>query len=141
MKKILIISLFCSSFGFADAELDVIVNKIQKERDSIGSAQIEKTTSPFVTVSKEKVEVIPTKKIIQKKKRKAVFVLNGLMNQKAFINGSWYKSGDTVLGFELRYIGRHGVVLTRDENGKQILQKVFMESSIDKSKKINLFDS
>lgn len=140
MKNILLIGLLFNSFGFADAELDIIVEKIQKERDSLGLEKISVSESPFVSVASEEAE-IPTKNImIKEKKKKEVFILNGLINEKAFINGVWHKVGDVIFGYEIRYIGTKGVVLTKFSNGKQQLKKIFMESRIPKNKRINFFE-
>jgi hypothetical protein len=47
------------------------------------------------------------------------------MSGKAYINNSWKKVGDTILGYTVKYIGKRGVVL---RNGNTV-KKLFLGKS------------
>jgi len=117
MKKILLLSVLLSVFGLADAELDLIVEKIQKEREGLGLDRLSVTENPFVEVAKDVNGTEPARIVSFKKGKKKVFELKGLMNGTAFINERWYSIDEEINGWTLKYVGKHGVVLTKDKRG------------------------
>jgi len=107
-------------------QIEEMVNKIHQEREGVRLETLEDTKEPFVRLQEENnvsIFVIPIAKSIEEAK----LVLHAIVNGKAFINDSWLKDGDNILGYELKYIGKKGVVL-RNENH---IKKLFLRKEKD----------
>jgi len=123
MKKILFI-MSLSYIGTFAADLSVnqiqnMINKIHEKREGVELDTLDQTKEPFIKIEEHnntKTLVIPGKN------DSAKLTLHAIMNQKAYINDQWTKVGDTILGYEVKYIGKSGVVL---KNGNQI-RKLFL---------------
>jgi len=127
MKKIILILFVLFTKIYAEITIDQIeemVNKIHMKRPGVDLGTLESTKEPFVQKTEENnvtAFVLPEKQVEKK------FSLHGIMNGKAYINNQWLKEGDSILGFVLKYIGKHGVVL---QSGNQI-KKLFLHKSKD----------
>ncbi len=89
------------------------------------------TKEPFVRLQQENnvsTFVIPT----VEKKRDVKLVLHAIVNGKAYINDSWIKVDESILGYELKAIGKIGVVL-RNENH---IKKLYLRKNKDNFIKI-----
>jgi len=129
MKKLLLFLLTMTIMLHADLsvrQIEEMVHKIHKEREGVKLETLEDTKEPFVRLQEENnvsTFVIPTVKTAEEAK----LVLHAVVNGKAFINDSWMKVNDNILGYELKYIGNKGVVL-RNENH---IKKLFLRKGKD----------
>ncbi len=106
-------------------EINKMVTKIKEERVGIDLATLDKTPNPFLIV-KEKLKEKPKEKKIEKAKPKIVKkVVNhnlvAILNHAAFIDGKWYKIGDTVGSFKLIYMTKDRVTLKNDTDRKELV--------------------
>ncbi len=102
-------------------QMEVMVEKIKAKR--VGTA-IEKRAhfaSPFAMIRKDQNKTV----LENPKDTVVVFVLGGIINNKAFVNQKWIKIGDTIEGYELTQIKDNSATLTRDER----IVKIFLKRS------------
>ena len=124
MKKVLlcILPLYVTA-TYADLSVQQIENMIQKihlKREGIGLETLEKTKEPFVQLKEENnVTVVVVPDVTHEDVKLS---LHAIMTGKAYINDSWKKVGDVILGYKVEYIGKRGVVL---RNGNTI-KKLFL---------------
>ena len=129
MKKLFLFLLTMTIILHADLtvqQIEEMVNKIHQEREGVKLETLEDTKEPFVRLQEENnvsTFVIPTVKTAEEAK----LVLHAVVNGKAFINDSWMKVNDNILGYKLKYIGTKGVVL-RNENH---IKKLFLHKKKD----------
>jgi predicted RNA-binding protein Jag len=117
---------------FLNADLSVkqiqeMVNRIHEKRVGVELETLVTTKEPFVRLQEE--NNISTFVIPVVKNMDAKLELHAIVNGKAYINDSWLKVDENILGYQLKYIGNKGVVL-RNENH---IKKLFL------SKKKNSF--
>jgi hypothetical protein len=128
MKKLCMTIVLCSMAANADLsvkQIEQMVEKIHLKREGVSLSTLEQTKEPFIYVKEEdNVTVIE----IPQQKEELKLVLHAIMTGRAYINDSWKKVGDSILGYTIKYIGKKGVVL---RNGNTI-KKLFL------SKKSNL---
>ena len=119
MKKIILfLSLLCT-VAFADLSVEQIqkmVMKIHEKRDGVRLQTLESTKEPFVHIKVE--DNITTYEVPVK--QEISLSLHAILNDKAYINDTWYKVESTVLGYTLKYIGKRGVVLRNDSRIKKL---------------------
>lgn len=126
MKKIFMIIIALTLFLSADLSVQQIqemVNRIHEKREGVKLETLEDTKEPFVRLEENNntsTFVIPT--VV---KEEAKLNLHAIMNGKAYINDHWLKEGENILGYELKYIGKRGVVL-RNENH---IKKLFLRKN------------
>lgn len=131
MKKILYIGLFTAISSQA-TEINEIVEKIKDKRVGVELSKLENTKEVFAITKKVGDEENPKEvMVVPDVQNKQSFVLNAIMNKKAYINGSWKGEGDMVEDYELKFIGAKGVVLRK---GNEV-EKVFLER---KAKKLEI---
>ncbi len=129
MKNIIILVCVLTMFSYADLsvkQIQEMVNKIHEKREGVKLETLDNTKEPFVRLEENNSTstfVIPTKKTVEEAK----LILHAIVNSKAFINDSWISAGDKILGYELKYIGKRGVVL-RNENH---IKKLFLRKKRD----------
>ena len=122
MKKIFLFLLTMTIIVNADLsvkQIEEMVHKIHKEREGVKLETLEDTKEPFVRLQEENnisTFVIPTVKTAEEAK----LVLHAVVNGKAFINESWMKVNDNILGYKLKYIGNKGVVLRNENHIKKL---------------------
>jgi len=100
-------------------QIEMMVNKIHQERAGVQLETLEDTKEPFVRLQKENnvaTFVIPTAKMTHDAK----LVLHAIVNGRAYINDSWLKADDSILGYQLKYIGKKGVVLRNENHIKKL---------------------
>ena len=100
----------------ATQEIDRMIAKIKEPRKGIRLKELSSIPNPFVTVKKD----INITRVFVPKKIEANMELGGIVNRKAYINGSWRKEGDDVSGYTLQYVGTRGVVLVDDTRIKRL---------------------
>lgn len=122
MKHILILLFSFTTFSCADLsvkQIQEMVNKIHEKREGIKLETLENTKEPFVRLEENNSTstfVIPTKKIVEEAK----LILHAIVNGKAYINDRWMSEGESILGYNLKYIGKRGVVLRNDNHIKKL---------------------
>ena len=100
----------------ATQEIDRMIAKIKEPRKGVRLKELSSIPNPFVTVKKD----INITRVFVPKKIEANMELGGIVNRKAYINGSWRKEGDDVSGYTLQYVGTRGVVLVDDTRIKRL---------------------
>jgi hypothetical protein len=101
-----------SIFLYADLsvkQIQEMVNKIHEKREGVKLSTLDNTKEPFVRLKVDNntsTFVIPTVKL----KGEAKLVLHAIVNGKAYVNDSWMSVKDKLLGYELKFIGKSGVV-------------------------------
>jgi len=121
MKKILIFMVTLSLFLYADLsvkQIQEMVNKIHEKREGVKLTTLENTKEPFVRLQNENNSstfVIPVVKT-----EEAKLVLHAIVNGKAYVNDSWVSLNDSILGYQLKFIGKRGVVLRNENHIKKL---------------------
>jgi len=124
MKKTTLLMLSAATLLSANLSVKQIENmvmKIHQKRPGADISILDKTYEPFaIKVVKENNQ---TKEVVQvvQKRSEAKLVLHAIMGDKAFINNKWLKVNDTIEGYELKYIGKRGVVLQSGNSIKKLL--------------------
>jgi len=130
MKNIFLFMLMLTMFLNADLsvkQIQEMVNNIHEKRVGVELETLDNTKEPFVRLEEE--NNVSTFVIPVLKNTEAKLELHAIVNGKAYINDSWLKVNENILGYQLKYIGNKGVVL-RNENH---IKKLFL------SKKKNNF--
>ncbi|MEA1953301.1 MAG: hypothetical protein U9O24_02790 [Campylobacterota bacterium] len=99
-------------------EIEKMISTIHLKRVGVQLSKLETTKEPFVRLEEENNVtrfVTPTKTVKLK--------LHGIVNGKAYINNSWYDVNASVMGYELKHIGKNGVVLRNGNNIKKLFLK------------------
>ena len=128
MNKIIIVTILIINGLLADigmGQIEEMVKKIHEKREGIELESLEKTPEPFVRLVKDN---NVTTFLIPKKDEEKKISLYAIVNKRAYINDRWLGEGERFLGFELVYIGKHGVVL---RSGNQI-KKLFLHEGTSK---------
>ena len=120
MKKILIIMSLLYVSLYADltvAQIENMISKIHLKREGVKLETLEATKEPFVRRS-EKDNV--SKIVIPVKREEADLTLHAIVNGKAYINDEWKAIDDTIMAYTLKYVGKRGVVLRKDNKIKKL---------------------
>jgi cephalosporin-C deacetylase-like acetyl esterase len=127
MEKILIIiSLLCVSL-YADLsvkQIENMISKIHLKREGVKLETLEATKEPFVRLKEEN---NVSKIVIPEKREEAELTLHAIVNGKAYINDTWKAIDDTIMGYTLKYVGKRGVVLRKDNT----IKKLFLHQERD----------
>ena len=145
MKNIiLILSMFLTTQLLSN-ELDWVdqqIKAIKPPRTGMKNREINGLKNPFIYLRKndkdKKGQVVASanKRSVSKTASKTrlksskVFTLGLVMNNKAMINGSWYKAGEKVNGYKVSEVKRGSVLLTKNK-------KKLLLSTKSTSKKLN----
>ncbi len=125
MKKLILIFLLINIFVIADIsllEIENIIKSIEKKRKGMTVDTLAKTKEPFLKVIEDNnISIINSHK---KNVKKENIILHAIINEKAYINNSWKKINDTVLGYKVDYIGNNMVILKK---GKRIKKLFFIK--------------
>jgi len=117
------VSVLCASYVSAAAKLslgnetkayDKIFEKISETRIGADNKKIDKLKNPFLVIYKKKKASNVTKK------PKTIYVLDGIFESEAKINGKWRKKYSRVGKYKLVRIKRSSVLL-RNSNGTKEL--------------------
>jgi len=126
MKNIFLFLLMLTIFLNADLsvkQIQEMVNNIHEKRVGVKLETLVDTKEPFVRLQEE--NNISTFVIPVLENNEAKLELHAIVNGKAYINDSWLKVDDNILGYQLKYIGDKGVVL-RNENH---IKKLFLRKN------------
>jgi len=122
MKTIFLALLILTVSSLADLSVQQIqemVNKIHQKREGVKLETLESTKEPFVRLEENNdtsTYVIPRKDEVAESK----LILHAIVNGKAYINDSWVKIDDNILGYKLKFIGKRGVVLRNENHIKKL---------------------
>ena len=121
MKNILLILPFIAVLLNADLsviQIEKMISTIHLKREGVKLSKLETTKEPFVRLEKENnvTKFVTPNKTVNLK-------LHAIVNGKAYINREWYDVNTSVMGYELKYIGKRGVVLRNGNNIKKLFLK------------------
>ena len=109
-------------------EYDNIFEKISETRVGIKNKEIEKIKNPFIVIYKQSADSNKTKK-------KIVYVLDAIFNNKAMINGKWYKRYSKIGTYKLIKIKKSSILLRNTNKTKELFIRNKNESEIKFSSK------
>ena len=114
MKKIIVIlvplSLTLAIANLSVKQIEKMVQKIHLKREGIGLGTLNQTKEPFIRITKEENKTVVVE-LPSQIKPDVKLTLHAIMGGKAYINDSWKRVGDIVMGYTVKYIGKRGVVL------------------------------
>lgn len=128
MKNIFLLSIvlsLCLNANLSVSQIENMVQQIHEKREGIDLKTLENTKEPFVRLEESNstsIFVIPEKESAEVKLN-----LHAIVNGKAFINDGWMGVGENILGYQLKFVGKRGVVL-RNENH---IKKLFLRKKRD----------
>lgn len=113
------------SLGSEVKEYDKIFERIAERRAGADVVMIDKLDNPFIGVSADQngSDLNGTAQTI-------VYTLEATFDQKAKINGNWYKKNDTVGSFKLIKITHNGVTLQNEIEKKELVIRTKDESNV-----------
>lgn len=126
MKKIFLLLLPLTGLLSADVsvgQIQEMIVQIHEQRQGVELKTLEDTENPFVQLQTENNVTTFGAPVEMEEK----LVLHAIVNGKAYINDSWIRLDDTIMGYTLKYIGKSGVVL---RNGNHI-KKLFLHEERD----------
>jgi hypothetical protein len=128
MQKLFLFFIIITVIMRADLsvkQIQEMVVRIHEKREGVKLETLDTTKEPFVRLQENnnvKTFVIPVLDTTEAK-----LVLHAVVNGKAYINDSWMDINDSILGYQLKFIGKRGVVL-RNENH---IKKLFLSKKED----------
>jgi hypothetical protein len=129
MKKIILSITILSTIMYADLtvqQIQKMVLKIHEKRDGIKIEALEDTREPFVHLEIEdnaSTYVAPDKEQVK-------LSLHAILNNRAYINDKWVTLDESVMGYNLKYIGKKGVVLRNENDIKKLFLREKKENYI-----------
>ena len=101
-------------------EYKMMFSKIGEKRIGASTREIESVRPPFIRLTKEEAKKVIVKKDGTKVAVKSGYVLQAIVNDRAKINGKWYKLGEKIDDFTLSSIQSSGVFLKNNEFKKRL---------------------
>jgi len=129
MKKMILLITLLSSILYADLtvqQIQKMVLKIHEKREGIGLDTLESTNEPFVRLEVENNETA----YVAPDKMEVKLLLHAILNNRAYINDEWVRIDETILGYQLKYIGKKGVVLRNENDIKKLFLREKKENYI-----------
>jgi hypothetical protein len=113
------------SLGSEVKEYDKIFERIAERRAGADVVMIDKLENPFIgaSIDQNGSDLNGTVQTI-------VYTLEATFDQKAKINGNWYKKNDTVGSFKLIKITHNGVTLQNEIEKKELVIRTKDESNV-----------
>jgi hypothetical protein len=105
--------------------LERMLVQIRAPRQSISTQKLTAMQDPFIKISRDTNRSFKVKPV-----QKKTFRLDGIFNQKAYINGAWRKEGDLVSGFVLEHIGDEKVILKHGQQSRYLFLHQRKKSAI-----------
>jgi hypothetical protein len=106
-------------------EYDKIFEKIAERRSGADSIMIDKLENPFIILSSEQNESENNATA-----QASTYVLEATFDQKAKINGNWYKKNDLIGSYMLIKITRNSVILQNEIEKKELVIRTKDDSNI-----------
>jgi len=119
---IFVFLLFSSTFLYSTTNLrlgndtkeyDKIFEKIGEIRVGVNTKDINKIKSPFIVIKKN-IDNNETKK------RRIIYELNAIFNNKAMISGKWYKKYSKIGVYKLIKVKKNSVLLRSADKSKEL---------------------
>jgi hypothetical protein len=101
-------------------EYKMMFSKIGEKRVGAASSEIESVRPPFIRLSKEEAQKTAVGKDGTKVAVKRGYELQAIVNNRAKINGKWYKVGEQIGDFTFVSIVGSGVFLKNNEFKKRL---------------------
>ena len=108
---------FTGEFKSKLMEYDKFFAQISEKRIGVSNTKIDKVKNPFI-MSYSKVVVQDGNKTIEVKKR--TYILNATFNNKAKINGQWYKLNSEIGDFKLANVRSNSVIIKNEHSKKEL---------------------
>ncbi len=100
-------------------DIDKLIEKIKIPRHGLTKEQIAKLKNPFIDQRTLK-KIVIKQKIIKMKRKKFTLRLLSIFDNRAKINGRWYKIGDKIGSYWLTYIDPNRAFVLLRAKGKQL---------------------
>jgi hypothetical protein len=111
-----------ASANLSVKQIENMVLKIHQKRPGTDVAMLDATYEPFaVKVIQDDNQTRTIATTVQQPKD-TTLQLHAIMGNRAFINNKWLEVNATMDGYQLKYIGKNGVVL---QNGNTIKKLIF----------------
>ena len=92
-------------------EIDQLIEKVKVKRVGLSSEEIKKLKNPFISEKKLKKIIKKAKTPKKTAKKRVYYKLYSIFNNRAKINGRWYRLGSKVGSYRLVSIGSDSVLL------------------------------
>ncbi len=113
------------SLGSEVKEYDKIFERIAERRSGADMIMIDKLVNPFISINTE-LNTTDGNETAQP----LVYILEATFDQKAKINGYWYKKNETVGSFKLVKITRDSVILQNEIEKKELVIRTKDDSNV-----------
>jgi len=113
------------SLGSEVKEYDKIFERIAERRVGADVIMIDKLENPFISVNTDQNSSDGNETV-----QTTVFILEATFDQKAKINGNWYKKNDLVGSFKLIRITYNSVILQNEIEKKELEIRTKDESNV-----------
>ncbi|MBP1681736.1 MAG: hypothetical protein H6Q35_2075 [Proteobacteria bacterium] len=113
------------SLGSEVKEYDKIFERIAEKRSGADMIMLNKLENPFIIINPD-----VNSSDGNETEQPSVYILEATLDQKAKINGNWYKKNDTVGTFKLIKIMRDSVILQNEIEKKELVLRTKDESNV-----------
>ena len=113
------------SLGGEVKEYDKIFERIAERRSGADMIMIDKLENPFISINTDHNTTDGNESI-----QPSVYVLEATFDQKAKINGQWYRKNETVVSFKLIKVMRNSVMLQNEIEKKELVIRTKDESNV-----------
>ncbi len=120
--KLLMIIVACTLMAGAKSkfeDIDRLIEKVKVQRQGLTKEQIAKLKNPFIDQRTLK-KIVIEQKIVKAKKKRFVLRLLSIFNDRAKINGRWYKKGAKIGPYRLSYIDPNHAYVILQTKHKQL---------------------
>ncbi len=100
-------------------DIDRLIEKIKIQRQGLTKEQIVELRNPFIDQQTLK-KIVIKQKIVKTKKKKFILHLLSIFNDRAKINGRWYKKGAKIGSYRLSYIDPNHAYVILQTKHKQL---------------------
>ena len=115
-------------------DIDKLVNDIKQERVGLTKREIMTAKDPFIYYKKGKLGRVLQFHQNSRRVKHYRFYITAIINDRAKINGRWYKVGNKVQGFRITNIDRNYIILSKNNSR----MKVFMTRKNHKKIKLSV---
>ena len=113
------------SLGGEVKEYDKIFERIAERRSGADIIMIDKLENPFISITTDHNTVDGNESI-----QPSVYILEATFDQKAKINGQWYRKNEIVGSFKLVKVMRNSVMLQNEIEKKELVIRTKDESNV-----------
>ena len=108
---------FTENFKEKMAQYDKFFAQISEKRIGVSNSKIDTVKNPFIMTYKNVVVKDGNNTITVKK---PTYLLTGILNKKAKLNGQWYRLNSQIGDFKLTNIGTKSVIIKNEHSKKEI---------------------